>query len=71
MELLGDVGHVECHFFRFGDSVCVGEVTLVMWKLTSFRSEIVLVSVQDGCIVCARCTIGLQIVLDTTDGTPR
>ena len=71
MLLLGDVGHVECRFFRFGDSVCVGEVTLVMWKLTSFRSEIVLVSVQDGCIVCARCTIGLQIILDATDGTPR
>jgi len=71
MELLGDVGHVECRFFRFGDSVCVGEVTLVMWKLTSFRSEIVLVSVQDGCMVCARCTIGLQIILDATDGTPR
>jgi len=29
------------------------------------------VSVQDGCMVCARCTIGLQIVLDATDGTPR
>ena len=71
MELLGDVGHVECCFFRFGDSVCVGEVTLVMWKLTSFRSEIVLVSVQDGCIVCARCAIGLRIVLDAPDGTPR
>ena len=48
MELLGDVGHVECHFFRFGDSVCVGEVTLVMWNLTSFRSETVLVAVQEG-----------------------
>ena len=34
-----------------------------MWNLTSFRSEIVLVSVQDGCMVCARCTIGLQIIL--------
>ena len=71
MELLGDVGHVECRFFPFGDSFCVGEVTLVMWKLTSFRSEIVLVSVQDGCIVCARCAIGLQIILDAPDGTPR
>ena len=48
MELLGDVGHVECRFFPFGDSVCVGEVTLDMWNLTSFRSETVLVSVQDG-----------------------
>ena len=25
MELLDDVGHVESHFFRFGDSVSVGE----------------------------------------------
>jgi hypothetical protein len=24
MELLGDVGHVESHFFSFGDSVSVG-----------------------------------------------
>ena len=69
MELLGDVGHVECRFFRFGDSVCVGEVTLVMWKLTSFRSEIVLVSVQDGCTVGAKCTIGSEIVSDAPDGT--
>ena len=48
MELLGDVGHVECRFFPFGDSVCVGEVTLDMWNLTSFRSETVLVSVKMG-----------------------
>jgi len=33
--------------------------------------ETVLVSVQDRCMVCARCTIGLQIVLDAPDGTPR
>ena len=26
-------------------------------------------SVQDRCMVCARCTIGLQIVLDAPDGT--
>ena len=24
MELLGDMGHVESHFFLFGDSVCIG-----------------------------------------------
>ena len=59
MELLGDVGHVECRFFPFGDCVCVGEVMLVMWNLTSFCLEIVLVSVQDRCVVCARRTIGL------------
>ena len=59
MEFLGDVGHVEYHFFLFGDSVGVGEVTWVMWNLTSFRLETMLVSVQDGCMVCARRTIGL------------
>ena len=36
-----------------------------------FSLETVLVSVQDGCMVCARCTIGLQIVLDAPNGTPR
>ena len=71
MELLGDMGHVEYSFFLFGDSVGVGSVTWVMWNLTSFCLETVLVSVQDGCMVCARCTIALQIVLDTPDGTPR
>ena len=71
MELLGDVGHVECRFFPFGDSVCVGEVMLVMWNLTSFCSETVLVSVQHWCTVCAKRTISLEIVLDAPDGTPR
>ena len=71
MELLGDVGHMEYCFFPFGDSVGVGLVTWVMLNLTSFRLETVLVSVQDGCMVFSRCTIGLQIVLDATDGTPR
>ena len=31
-----------------------------MWNLASFYLEIVLVSVQDRCMVSARCTIGLQ-----------
>jgi hypothetical protein len=26
---------------------------------------------QDRCTVCAKCTIGLEIVLDSSDGTPR
>ena len=42
-----------------------------MSNLTSFRLATVLVSVQDRCMVCARCTIGLQIILDAPDGTPR
>ena len=50
MELLGDVGHVECHLFRL---------------------ETMLVSVQDRSMVCARRTIGSEIVLDAPDGTTR
>jgi hypothetical protein len=42
-----------------------------MWNLTSFRLETVLVSVQDRYMVCAKHTIGLEIILDTPDGTPR
>ena len=41
----------------------------VMWNLASFRLETVLVSVQDWCMVCAGCTIGSEIVLDTPDHT--
>ena len=36
---------------------------VVMWNLTSFRLKTVLVSMQDRCMVCARCTIGSKIVL--------
>ena len=35
-----------------------------MWNPVSDRSEIVLVSVQDRCTVCAKRTIGLDIVLN-------
>ena len=35
-----------------------------MWNLTSFRLEIVLVSVQDRCMVCAKHSIGLDIVFN-------
>jgi hypothetical protein len=36
-----------------------------IWSLL----EMVLVSVQDRCTVCARCTIGSVIILDEHDGT--
>ena len=39
-------------------------MTLVLWKLFSVRLEIVLVSVQDRCTVCAKRTIGLDIVFN-------
>jgi len=37
-------------------------VTWVLWNLASFCLETVLVLVQDRCIVCARRTIGSEIV---------
>ena len=43
----------------------------VMWNLVSVHLEMVLESVQDRCMVCAKRTIGSEIVLDTADGTPR
>ena len=43
----------------------------VMWNLILVRLDTVLVSVQDRCMVCAKHTIGSEIVLETPDGTPR
>ena len=59
MEFLGDMGLVEC------------QVTWDMWNLVLVRLETVLVSVQDGCMACARRTIGLEVILHTADGTTR
>jgi hypothetical protein len=43
----------------------------VMWNLVSVHFEIVLVSVQYRCTVCAEHTIGSEIILDAHDDTPR
>ena len=34
-------------------------------------SDIVLILMQDRCMVCVERTIGSEIILDTPDGTPR
>jgi len=39
-------------------------VTLVLTNHVSVRLEMVLVSVQDRCTICAKRTIGLETVLD-------
>ena len=39
-------------------------MTLDLWKLVSVHLEIVLVSVQDRCTVCAKRTLGLDIVFN-------
>jgi hypothetical protein len=46
-------------------------VTWVVWNLILVYLETVLVSVQDRCMVCTECTIGIEIVLGALDGTPR
>ena len=46
-------------------------MTWVMWNLVLVCLETVLVSVQDRCMVCAKRTIGLEIILDALDETPR
>jgi hypothetical protein len=46
-------------------------VMYVKWKLILVHLEIVLISTQDRCTVCAKCTIGSEIALGTADGTPR
>ena len=40
------------------------------WKLDSVYLEIVLILEQDRCTVCAERTIGPEVILDATDGTP-
>ena len=35
------------------------------------HSDMVLILIQDRCMVCVECTIGLEIILDAPDGTPR
>jgi hypothetical protein len=44
---------------------------VVLWNLTSFSLEAVLLLVQDRCTVCAKRTNYSEIILDTHDGTTR
>jgi hypothetical protein len=46
-------------------------VTWVVWNLGLVHLDTVLVSVQDRCMVCTERTIGIEIMLDAFDGTPR
>jgi hypothetical protein len=43
----------------------------VLWNLISVYLETVLVSLQDRCRVCAKHSIGREIILDAPDGTPK
>jgi hypothetical protein len=44
---------------------------VLMSSLVLVHLEIVLASVQDRCMVCAKHTVGSEIILDAPDGTPR
>ena len=39
-------------------------MTRLKWKLVLVHLEIVLILTQDRCLVCAKCTIGLEIIMD-------
>jgi hypothetical protein len=42
----------------------------VMANLVLVCLETVLVSMQDGGMVCTKCSLGLEIIFDEADGTP-
>ena len=46
-------------------------MTRLKWKLISVLSMIVLILMQDRCMVCVERTMGSDIVLDALDATPR
>jgi hypothetical protein len=46
-------------------------VTWVVWNLVLLFLEIVLVSVQDRCTICAKHIVGSEIILDALGGTLR
>ena len=56
---------------HFGWTRWNSKVMRLKWNLVTVRSEIVLVLVQDRCMICAERTIGTEIILDAPDGTPR
>ena len=41
----------------------------VLWKLILFCLEIVLISAQDRCTVCAERSMGMEIILAIRNGT--
>jgi hypothetical protein len=39
----------------------------VKWKLVLVHLDIVLISARDRCMVCAECTMGMEIILGTPE----
>ena len=65
--------HGTYHMLRnqFGQTRWNYYMKCIIWNLALVQLEIVLVLVQDSCMVCAQCTIGSEIVVVVPDGTPR
>jgi hypothetical protein len=56
---------------HFGHTQWYTLVTRLKWKLISVCLEIVLILMQDRCIIYTERAKGLEIILDAPDGTPR
>jgi hypothetical protein len=46
-------------------------VKRLKWKPGSIHFRIVLLLMQDWCLVCTKCSIGIQIILDALERKPR
>jgi hypothetical protein len=56
---------------RFDKIRWYSEVMRLKWKLILVCLDIALILTKDGYIVYAERSIGLEIILDAPDGTPR
>jgi hypothetical protein len=70
MILLGDDAQVEARFSPFRDSANLTQDRCSVFPKHRTGSEIILEAV-DVTTVCAKRTIGLEIIFDTPNDTPR
>jgi hypothetical protein len=56
---------------HFGRTLWYTKVMRLKWNLDLVCLEIVLILTHDRCTVCVKLTIGLEIILDGPDGSPR
>ena len=56
---------------HFGRTIWYSWVKRLNWKLGLICLEIVLILMQDRCMICKEHTICLEINLDALNGTPR
>jgi hypothetical protein len=59
------------HRNHFGQSRSDSYMTRLKWMLGSVHFGIVLLLMQDSCLVCTKCSIGIEIILDALERTPR